>query len=214
MIQITLLEWHDVEINSKIIGFFSQLAARAFLGEKLGRDPEWIQVSSYYARDSVIAATAIRKWPVFLRRLGNWVTPACYTLRDDLKNARRLVEPLLQERRLEKEVRAKNGLKAIEYLDALQWMEDAANGQAYDPAASQVILALAANFTSSDACTKLILDLCVQPELVKDLRKEIVEVLGRDGAKWDKSAFYKLALMDSVLKESMRLKPLTLGMYS
>lgn len=42
------------------------------------------------------------------------------------------------------------------------------------------------------------------PGLFKVLRDEIVEVLGKDGLK--KTALYNLKIMDSVLKESQRLK--------
>lgn len=42
------------------------------------------------------------------------------------------------------------------------------------------------------------------PELFQVLRNEIVEVLGKDGLK--KTALYNLKIMDSVFKESQRLK--------
>lgn len=47
------------------------------------------------------------------------------------------------------------------------------------------------------------------PEIFKPLRDEVVEVLSRDGLK--KVALYNLKLMDSVIKECQRLKPVTIG---
>ncbi|KAJ0340184.1 hypothetical protein COL922a_003616 [Colletotrichum nupharicola] len=48
-------------------------------------------------------------------------------------------------------------------------------------------------------------DLAQHPELFQPLREELVRVLGTEGLK--KSALNNLKLMDSVLKESQRLKP-------
>ncbi|KAI8239423.1 Cytochrome P450 monooxygenase eqxH [Colletotrichum sp. SAR 10_99] len=49
------------------------------------------------------------------------------------------------------------------------------------------------------------MDLAQHPELFQPLREELVRVLGTEGLK--KSALNNLKLMDSVLKESQRLKP-------
>ncbi|KAG6000439.1 hypothetical protein E4U21_005463 [Claviceps maximensis] len=52
------------------------------------------------------------------------------------------------------------------------------------------------------------LDIARHPELVEPLRKEVISVLGVSG--WSKHSLYKLKLMDSVMKESQRLKPIAI----
>lgn len=170
-----------------------------------------MSVLNEYTIDSFVAATALRMWPSFLRRLGNHILPTCYKLRVHLKNVRRLIEPTLQERRREKEERSRKGLKPIVYIDAMAWLEEAAKGREYDPAAAQVFMAIAANYTGSDAVTQLILDIARQPDLLEDLRKEIISVMAETNNMWEKASIYKLSLMDSVLKESQRLKPTAIG---
>ncbi|PNP80129.1 hypothetical protein FNYG_06497 [Fusarium nygamai] len=46
-----------------------------------------------------------------------------------------------------------------------------------------------------------------RPELVEAVRKEIVEVLNKEG--WSKKALFNMKLLDSVIKEAQRLKPIT-----
>lgn len=65
-------------------------------------------------------------------------------------------------------------------------------------------LSLVAIHTTSDLLQEVMIRIAQHPELFEVLRNEIVEVLGRDGLK--KTALYNLKTMDSVLKESQRLK--------
>ncbi|KAF7169577.1 hypothetical protein CNMCM5623_002219 [Aspergillus felis] len=58
---------------------------------------------------------------------------------------------------------------------------------------------------TSDFLTQVIYDLAARPELVEELRREIISV--KQQYPWNKAAFFNLKLMDSVMKESQRLKP-------
>jgi hypothetical protein len=91
----------------------------------------------------------------------------------------------------------------------MQWMEDCAKGQCYDPAVAQISFSIAAIHTTSDMPTQVLLDICSMPELINALREAIVTVVQEEG--WKKTTFYKLKLMDSVLKQSQRLKPTSIG---
>lgn len=66
------------------------------------------------------------------------------------------------------------------------------------------MLSLVAIHTTSDLLQEVMIRIAQHPGLFKVLRDEIVEVLGKDGLK--KTALYNLKIMDSVLKESQRLK--------
>lgn len=73
----------------------------------------------------------------------------------------------------------------------------------------RIALSLFAIHTTSDLLSEVMTQIARHPELFQALRKEIVEVLSRDGLK--KTALYNLKLMDSVIKECQRIKPITLG---
>jgi cytochrome P450 len=190
----------------------SQLSSRVFLGKELCRNPDWLRVTMDYTVDAINAAQELRVWPMMMRSWVHWFLPSCRKLRADLAECNDLVNPVLEKRRLDKESRAAQGLEPEEYLDAMEWMEQAAKGRPYDAAISQVMMAMAANFSGSDALTQILFDLCGHPKLVEDLREEIVSVMTEN--KWNKSTIYKLTLMDSVLKESQRIKPAAVGQYS
>ena len=52
-------------------------------------------------------------------------------------------------------------------------------------------------------------DLCRNPEIIGELRQEITKAL-RDGG-WKKTSLYNMKLLDSVIKESLRVKPTGIG---
>lgn len=73
----------------------------------------------------------------------------------------------------------------------------------------RIALSLFAIHTTSDLMSEIMTQLARHPEVVKPLREEVIEVLRRDGLK--KTALYNLKLMDSVIKECQRIKPVTIG---
>lgn len=158
-------------------------------------------------------ALNIRQWPHFLRPLAYRLMPQCRELENDCKRSFDIINPVLSKRRLEVEERKKKGLEPKKYMDAMQWMEDAAKGRWYDPAASQMAFAIAANFTGADSLSNALLHICADQKLVEELRAEIIEVLGGEGG-LNKQALTKMHLMDSVLKEQQRLKPIAVGKFS
>ncbi|CCE30819.1 probable cytochrome P450 monooxygenase (lovA) [Claviceps purpurea 20.1] len=99
----------------------------------------------------------------------------------------------------------------FECNDAIDWLEQTAQDKklTYDPACAQLSLSVAALHSTTDFFTQVMLDIACNPELVEPLRKEIISVLGVAG--WSKHSLYQLKLMDSVLKESQRLKPIAIA---
>jgi hypothetical protein len=112
---------------------------------------------------------------------------------------------------LQKRAKAKENCLEKEHLDTLQWLDDISRGRKYDPVLTQLFLALASINTSSDFLCQALYDICSHENketLVQELRTEIISAIGEGG--WGESALQKLKLMDSVLKESQRLKPIAI----
>lgn len=135
--------------------------------------------------------------------------PCCRKIRRELDEARSIIAPVLEQRRNAEKEAARAGNSISTFNDAMQWMEDAAKGQPYDAAVVQMSFSLAAIHTTSDMLTQVLLDLCDREEIIQALREEIVLVIRDEG--WKKTSLLKLKLMDSVLKESQRLKPIGIG---
>jgi len=70
----------------------------------------------------------------------------------------------------------------------------------------QLTLSFVAIHTTADMITQLMFDLAQNPELIQPLRDEVAAVLGTEG--WKKTSLYKMKLLDSVLKECQRLRPI------
>ncbi|KAL3447881.1 cytochrome P450 [Aspergillus insuetus] len=217
-------DWHDLALKSSILRIVAQLSSKVFLGDQICRNPDWLQITVDYTVDAFIAAEELRLWPSPIRPLVAEFLPSCRKIRGELQRAREIITPVLEQRRLarlEEEEEEEEALLNVQgkektpgkpkYADAMQWMEDCAKGQRYDPAVAQISFSIAAIHTTSDMLTQVLLDICSMPELINALREEIVTVVQEEG--WKKTTFYKLKLMDSVLKESQRLKPTSIGNF-
>jgi hypothetical protein len=73
-----------------------------------------------------------------------------------------------------------------------------------------MVLGMAAVHTTADLTKTTLLQYAQHPEIMADLRKELIEVMPTGG--WDKVTLYKLKLLDSSIKEAQRLKPIGAGM--
>jgi cytochrome P450 len=180
-----------------------------FLGEKICRNPDWLRITVNYTIDSLIAAAQLRLWPEFLRPFVARFLPKCKTIRQELAEANNIINPVVEERQKARKAAIAEGRPEETYHDAIQWLGENSQSQSFGQAAMQLALSTAAIHTTTDLLTQVILDLCEREEIVHELRREIITVLGDGG--WNKSTMYKLKLMDSVIKESQRVKPMAIG---
>lgn len=199
------VEWHTIPLKETILDIVAQLSSKVFLGDQLCRNPDWLRMTVAYTVDSFQAAEKLRWWPKFTRPIAARFLPATRKVRDDLDKSRAIIVPVLEKRKAEKQAAIARGETPAKYNDAMEWMEQCAKGRPYDAAVSQLSISLAAIHTTSDMLTQVLYDICAHDGLVDELREEIRTVVGEEG--WQKPTLYKLRLMDSVLKESQRVKP-------
>ncbi|RHZ62804.1 putative cytochrome P450 monooxygenase [Aspergillus thermomutatus] len=201
--------WHEVALKSSILKIVAQLSSKVFLGDKICRNPDWLRITVDYTVDCFLAAQELRLWPWLIRPIVANFLPSCRKIRQELKEATKIITPVLEERRRVQEAAIKANQAPKRYADAMQWMEECAKGRPYHAAVAQMSFSVVAIHTTSDMLTQVLLDLCAHEEAVQALREEIVAVIQEEG--WKKSTLYKLKLMDSVLKESQRLKPINIA---
>ncbi|KAF7593959.1 hypothetical protein BBP40_010466 [Aspergillus hancockii] len=197
-------EWHTVELYGTILSCVAQVTSRVFLGDELCRDPSWHHITIDHAISSFVAAADLRSWPAFLRPIVHWVLPQTRALRRQVAEARRILGPVIEKRKQEM---AQGNLSESSKANAIVWFEDMAAGKIkYDPVAAQLILSVAAVHSTADLLVQTLIDISKHPELIEPMRQEIIAVQGQHG--WTKAGLHNLKLMDSVLKESQRLKPI------
>lgn len=101
--------------------------------------------------------------------------------------------------------------KSSESDIALDWFEDVAVslGQPYDPTVAQLTFAVAAMHSTTDHLCQILIDLRDKPDVVAAMRRELVDVVSKEG--WNQTSLLQLRLMESIMKESQRLKPINRG---
>lgn len=179
----------------------ARISSRVFLGPEVCRNQAWLDVTREYTTDVARAAEKLRLWPSITRPIVHWFLPECQRARSHVAEARRVITPILEQRRREKAADP-----STEHNDAIEWLEQTANGRHYDPVNAQLVLSMAAIHTTTDLVCQVLIDLAQNPDIIEPLRAEAKSVLATHG--WTKAALYNMKLLDSVIKESQRLKPI------
>ncbi|KAK2048036.1 cytochrome P450 [Colletotrichum somersetense] len=203
-------DWHQITPHTDIIRIVSRLSSRVFMGEELCRDEQWVRVSGNYSAAAFGVGWLVSQWPRWARPVVHWFLPSCWYVRRLLAECRSTLKPHLERRNARKAATLARGETAPIFDDAIEWLEKESTTK-YDPVSDQITLSLVAIHTTSELLLQTMLDLASHPELFQPLREELVHVLGAEGLKI--TAFHHLKLMDSVIKESQRMKPALLSTW-
>ncbi|KAH8745355.1 cytochrome P450 monooxygenase-like protein [Diaporthe sp. PMI_573] len=198
-------EWRQIPAKDAILDLVARLSSRVFLGDELCRNDDWLRITKDYTIISFKAAMKLQLVPRPLRILLHWFVPECRLARQSLAESSALISPVVEKRRADKRKAADEGAKPPEYNDAIEWAEMECKGRAYDEAVFQLSLSFAAIHTTTDLLAQTMMFLANEPELIKPLRDEIIQVLKAEG--WKKTALYNMKLVDSAFKETQRMKP-------
>ncbi|KAI9039701.1 cytochrome P450 [Aspergillus affinis] len=197
-------EWHLVDFSPDILKFTARVASSIFVGHELARNQEWQTLITTYTVAFFNSVRALRNWPKFLHPVIHWVLPDCQKVRGQVRLARRILTPVLEERTATKKSAETKGHK-LKFDDTIEWTEEVAKGRPYDPIAIQLGLAMGALHTTTQLMQQAILDICAHQDLIKPLREEIAHAVQESG--WTTAGLFKMKLLDSVIKETQRLKP-------
>ncbi|KAH6639959.1 trichothecene C-8 hydroxylase [Truncatella angustata] len=203
------LEWHTVALKSTILQLVARISSKVFLGDQLCRNQKWLDISVGYTTNVFAAAEELRLWPRPLRNIVHWFLPRCRVARKQVKEARNIVQPLVESRNRENAERLAAGKEPVLYNDAIQWCEDNAKGSDFDAPIMQLMMSVVAIHTTTDLLCQVMLDLAEHHSIVEPLRNEVRTILQEGG--WKKTSLYNMKLLDSVVKESQRLKPITIA---
>ncbi|KAK0614946.1 cytochrome P450 [Bombardia bombarda] len=194
-------DWQTVPLRETMLRLLARISSRVFLGEELCRDEAWLKVTREYTVDGFRAAEELRLWPAPTRFFVHWFLPLCRRARAHVSQARRVIGPVLERRRQQKKA-----YPTVQFDDALEWFEQTAKGQPYDPAIVQLVMSLAAIHTTTDLVCQVLIDIAGHPEILQPLREEMITTLREHG--WKKMSLYNMKLLDSVIKETQRVKPI------
>lgn len=177
---------------------FGHIMSRTFINDKdFYRNPEWIDASSQYVALSALAGYELRAFPKWAKR---WVAPFlpnCRKLQALFQHINTLLEPL--KKKLDAQSLDTDSKNPLSFLH--QKME----GRSDELASMLIALCLVSYDGGGELFTHVLHSVFTNDQLVNDLRSEIVNVVGKEG--FNKNTLQGLVLMDSVLKETMRMHP-------
>ncbi|KAL0941431.1 cytochrome p450 monooxygenase [Colletotrichum truncatum] len=202
----TKTDFHPIPLGDAILEVITCTTSRVFLGEKICRNKEWLRNAKAHAAGVFTAGYELRLWPTPIRPIIHWFLPKCREARAQVEKARDIIMPVVMERRLEKVHLESQGKPVPEYNDAIDWFERATNGKGYDPIGAQLALSFSSIYTTTDLVCQVLINIAQNPEIIEPLREEIRNVIGQNG--WQSNSLFNMRLLDSVMKETQRLKPI------
>jgi len=174
------------------------------VGLPLCRDPDYLEVNKQFTVDLFKATYTYSMVPPFLKPVVKHFT----NVFNDIKLGMRQIDPLVKEC-LEQEARyGKDWAKRQNGI--LSWLIEISKGEEHSlrkTAMSILFINFAAIHTTTIAVTHSLYNLATCPEYVHPLREEIEAVIEEQG--WSKASIANMTKLDSFVKESMRLAPVS-----
>ncbi|RAQ99102.1 cytochrome P450 [Stemphylium lycopersici] len=198
-------DWKIIDLNSFLYRLVARVSSRVFLGPELADNAEWLDIASSYVTQGGMAARKLRGMHPLLRVFARWWLPELRVCRQQVAKARRIIEPLVQDR-LQKKAHGKGTEKTA---DMLSWLDDKAKAKRVkiDFAKFQLLLVVVAVHTTAETVSMLMADLIENENAIPRLREEMVSILSTHD--WKKTSLASMTLLDSAMKESQRMNPIT-----
>ena len=154
------------------------------------------------------AVPSIRKYPSFLRWMSLYFSREVKEVHKSLDTMKRLIRPIIEENlQYNGEDTAPNNMCTWNFRNSTQKQREDLNIQAQ----MQLSVSMAAIHTTSMTATNVIFDLAARPEYIGPLQEEIAAIKATETTPYlNKSSMPKLKKLDSFLKESHRVNPISL----
>ncbi|KAJ5146395.1 uncharacterized protein N7515_000959 [Penicillium bovifimosum] len=198
---------NPTEMSSRLIVLAT---SRVMAGDMLRRNEEWLNVASSYAHNVGVTIVILRPVPKYLRPIVARFLPSVQQMKKQLKFAKALFVPLIEERKLAEE---DGGSAWTKPDDFLQWIMDLNKAQGEDLDADALahhmllLVTLAVTHTSTMALCHGLFDLAMRPEYLEPLREEMLRTLPDGWYKATQASLLGQVRLDSFLLESQRFGP-------
>ncbi|EXL39546.1 hypothetical protein FOCG_17858 [Fusarium oxysporum f. sp. radicis-lycopersici 26381] len=116
-------DWTPTHITPLIVNIVARISARIFVGPDLCRNAEWLYISVNFTKNLGITRNILRVLPTIVRPVVARLLPSYWRIYSNLAAGRRLLGPVIQERR---RAAASDGPAWEKPNDFLQWMIDGA----------------------------------------------------------------------------------------
>ncbi|KAL1743513.1 cytochrome P450 [Schizophyllum fasciatum] len=194
--------WQTIHAPSTFTNIICRISNRVFVGLPLCRDPAYIKSCTGFVHKAFKTMLLLSMTPLCLRP---FVVRVASGLPAAVRRMQRLLDPLLEDRLTQIE-----GVDSEFENDLVMWLVAANNGGEQDKSHDTALRLLTANFaaihTTSMTFVHALYNLAVHPSCAEMLRKEVRDVVAEGG--WSKASIDKMYLVDSFLRETMRMQAL------
>lgn len=199
-------DWTPVKWQPFALRIIARLSGRAFVGPTINRREEWMDLSINFAIHVFMAVVKLQLFPEWARPVGQYLVSDLGKIRSDIKKAKVILNPLLEERIRDMDIPGAQGKPN----DLMQWLiEGLADNEKADVqthAELQLILAAASIHTTNNLLFECITDLAADADIQAELREEAYQILEVEGGWMRKDSMSKLKKMDSFMREVQRLR--------
>lgn len=214
----TYPDWTSVVLYPKIFELFSSMSARVMVGPELCE--AWPAIAAKYITRVLAAQRAIRsRYNPMFYWTAYYLCPEVALVNETRREAAELVRPVLEARQA---AFAAHGTDAEKHDDFIQWIMENYRAKGKTVSADETvqnifIVMFASMHGTSFIALQSLFNLVGTPGALADIRSEI-ERVSRDELKgspvWTRHALGELRTMDSLMKETLRLKPFQEGKYT
>lgn len=202
-------EWRSMNALHLARRMVHRGVATQFVHE-LAEDEDYLSVAIDYSENGFKHNFCLRVFPDLVKPLVACLLPTSWGVNRALGRARRMIIPLIQERRRKE----KDDPSYEKPEDFLQHLMDGGREIEDDPETTVqrlMVTYLGSGPSTVIAVAQVLFDLCAHPEYVETLRQEAREKLRENG--YTKQALAAMQKMDSFMRESQRLSPPTLRKF-
>ncbi|RDB27628.1 Ent-kaurene oxidase [Hypsizygus marmoreus] len=201
-------EWKKYRALEIMMPIICRASNRIFVGYPLCRDLDYMDMNIQFTITVMKAAGVLKLLPSLLRPMAAYFLTSVPATVD---RAAEHLRPIVKERRCKIDEYGKD--YPDKPIDMLTWLMDEAEGDE-TTLRNLTLRILTINFaaihTSTMAFTHALFYLAEHPEYVRPMRDEIKEIVDQEG--WTHSGLSKMVKLDSFIKESQRLNPLSSSM--
>ncbi|KAL4070372.1 cytochrome P450 [Scleroderma citrinum] len=194
-------DWVEFNENS-ISKVVARIFNRILVGPELCRDPNYNQLSTDFTIGVFIVSIIINLFPPILRGI---VGRAITQLPRYQKKGAQFLEPLIEERKAWKEL-GDDQDKPSDFLSFLVEGVPQEELTTRNLVTRILTVTTATTHTSTSTLTHALFELADRTSYVEPLRKEVENVMGTHG--WTRKGVESMVLIDSFIKESMRMHPI------
>ncbi|KAI1373812.1 cytochrome P450 [Hypoxylon crocopeplum] len=211
-------EFTETYLLPAAVRCFSEVVALALFGLEMAQDPRLVQLTYELTKNVFVVAFVMRCLPPFLHPAFVWLLPAKRSLDRAWRELDSYVVPEVIRQKEAAPINIDGNGETTASLNLISWMvQDGRAELERDPHVLSALcgsVAAGSTYSIANFVCRALSDLAAHPDVLDAVRAEIrAKHVSLDGH-WDMEALASLEKLESAMKETARLAPGTLIVYS